>query len=188
MRPRVQPPVAGLKLSHSADSQHEPFDGDVAPCVVTWKTMIQKTYSPKKDEIERQWWIVDAEGKTLGRLATHVASRLRGKHKPTFTPHADMGDFVVVINADKIVLTGRKEEQKIYYRHSGRPGGLKTETARERRAKRPIKMIEAAVWGMLPKKSLGRRQIRHLKVYAGPEHPHHAQQPEVLELKATTGA
>ena len=146
-----------------------------------------KTYSPKKDEIERQWWIVDAEGKTLGRLATQVAMRLRGKHKPIYTPHADTGDFVVVINAEKVVVTGRKEDDKLYRRHSGRPGGLKEETLRERRARRPEMIIEAAVWGMLPKNSLGRRLIRHLKVYAGAEHPHQAQQPEVLELSASVG-
>lgn len=147
-----------------------------------------KTYSPKKDEIERQWWVVDAEGKTLGRLATQVAMRLRGKHKPIYTPHADTGDFVVVINADKVVVTGRKEDDKIYRRHSGRPGGLKEETLRERRARRPEMIIEAAVWGMLPKNSLGRQLYRHLKVYAGAEHPHQAQQPEVLELVATVGS
>jgi large subunit ribosomal protein L13 len=144
--------------------------------------LMKKTYSPKLAEIERRWYVVDAAGVPLGRLASVVAVRLRGKHKPTFAPHIDTGDFVIVLNADKVVLTGRKEETKVYHRHSGYPGGLKSETAGKRRQRRPIKLIEEAVWGMLPKGPLGRRQIRKLKVYAGPEHPHQAQQPAVLDV------
>ncbi len=144
---------------------------------------MNKTYSPKIAEIDRQWFVVDASGQTLGRLAARVASTLRGKHKPTYTPHMDTGDFVVVVNADKVVLTGRKEDQKTYYRHSGRPGSLQQETARQLRSRRPIKLVENAVKGMLPKNRLGRRLYTKLKVYAGPDHPHQSQKPAVLELE-----
>jgi len=144
---------------------------------------MRTTYMAKPHEVERKWWIVDAEGKTLGRLASEVARLLRGKHKPEYTPHVDTGDFVIVINADKIHLTGKKLQKKIYYRHSGYPGGLKMATAAEMIQKRPVKVIELAVKGMLPKNSLGRRQGKKLKVYAGSEHPHQAQQPEVYELR-----
>ncbi len=146
--------------------------------------LMKKTYSPKLAEIERRWYVVDADGQTLGRLATLIATRLRGKHKPTFAPHIDTGDFVIVLNAEKIVLTGRKEEQKVYHRHTGYPGGIKSETAAKLRQRRPVKMVEEAVWGMLPKGPLGRRQIKKLKVYAGGEHPHEAQQPTVLDVPA----
>lgn len=145
---------------------------------------MQKTYSPKSAEIERQWFVVDAAGQRLGRLASEIAQTLRGKRKPMYAPHADTGDFVIVINADKVILTGRKEDQKIYRRHSGRPGGLKEETARRLRARRPERMIEVAVRGMLPKNALGRQLYRKLKVYAGPEHPHHSQQPVAVDLGA----
>ena len=141
-----------------------------------------KTYSPKIAEIERRWHVVDADGLCLGRMASRVAFVLRGKHKPTFTPHMDTGDFVIVVNAEKITLSGRKEDQKVYYSHTGRPGSLKSETARSRRQRRPVKIIEDAVWGMLPKNRLGRRLIRKLKVYGGPDHPHQSQQPEPLEV------
>lgn len=141
-----------------------------------------KTYSPKSADIQRQWFVVDADGQTLGRLATQVAETLRGKHKPMFTPHADTGDFVVVVNADKVVLTGRKEDQKVYYRHSGRPGGLKEVTARKLRQTFPERLVENAVRGMLPKNSLGRQVYRKLKVYAGPDHPHQSQKPAPLEV------
>lgn len=144
-----------------------------------------KTYSPKSAEIERQWFVVDADGKTLGRLATQVAMTLRGKHKPIYTPHADTGDFVIVVNADKVVLTGRKEDQKVYRRHSGRPGGLKETTARKLRARYPERIVENAVKGMLPKNSLGRQLYRKLKVYAGPDHPHQSQQPAPLDISAS---
>lgn len=146
--------------------------------------MSNKTYSPKRDEIDRSWVVVDAAGVPLGRLASTVARLLTGKHKPTYAPHMDVGDFVIVINAEQTVLTGRKEDQKTYYRHSGYPGGIKGETARNLRARRPEKMIERAVWGMLPKNRLGRRQLRKLKVYAGAEHPHGAQKPESFDLAA----
>jgi len=143
---------------------------------------MSKTYSPKLSEIQRSWVVVDAAGIPLGRLCSQVASILTGKNKPTYTPHLDVGDFVVVINAESAVLTGRKEDQKVYYRHSGYPGGIKAETARKLRARRPTKMLERAVWGMLPKNKLGRRQLRKLKVYVGAEHPHGAQQPQTVDL------
>lgn len=147
--------------------------------------MMQKTYMPKGNETSSQkWYIVDASGKTLGRLASQVAHVLRGKHKPTFTPHMDMGDHVIVINAGEVQLTGQKMQQKLYYRHTGYPGGLKTQTAAELLERQPEKLVELAVWGMLPHNRLGRRQIRKLRVYAGADHPHVAQQPEPLEVEA----
>lgn len=145
---------------------------------------MKKTYSPKPSEIERRWHVVDAAGQPLGRLSSLVAQLLTGKHKPTYAHHVDVGDFVIVINAREAVLTGRKEEQKIYYRHSGHPGNLKSETAGELRQRRPTKLVENAVKGMLPKNRLGRRQLRKLKVYAGAEHPHEAQQPVAYDLPA----
>ncbi len=137
----------------------------------------------KASEVERKWYVVDAEGQTLGRLASEVASILRGKHKPTFTPHVDTGDHVIIINAEKIHLTGNKLEGKIYYRHSQHPGGLKTRTAKEMLETRPEQMIEGAIKGMLPKNSLGRQMFKKLNVYKGSEHPHQAQKPEVYELR-----
>ncbi len=142
-----------------------------------------KTYMAKESEVDRQWWVVDAAGIPLGRLASQVAHVLRGKHKPIFTPHVDVGDHVVVINADKVVLTGRKKEQKMYYRHSGYPGGLRATPYGELLAKRPEFMVEKAVKGMLPKNKLGRRMGRKVKVYAGPDHPHEAQSPKDLEIE-----
>jgi large subunit ribosomal protein L13 len=139
------------------------------------------TYSAKASDRNEKWWVVDAEGQVLGRLATLVASRLRGKHKPIYTPHVDTGDMVIIVNADKIVMTGRKWAQKTYYRHSGYIGGLKEITAEKLREKRPEDIIRFAVKGMLPKNRLGRQLIKKLKVYAGAEHPHSAQQPQVLE-------
>src|SRR5262245_41221221 len=141
-----------------------------------------RTYAPKKGEILRGWWLVDAEGKTLGRLAAAVASRLTGKTKPTWAPWIDTGDHVIVVNASKVVLTGRKLQQKIYRRHSGYPGGLKEVAAGKMLAEKPERVIEEAVWGMLPKGPLGRQMYRKLKVYAGEEHPHQAQQPRVLSI------
>ena len=141
-------------------------------------------YSPKLGEVERDWYVVDATGQTLGRISTQIARLLTGKHKPQYAPHQDTGDFVVVINAEQAVLTGKKEEEKIYYRHSTYPGGLKSESAGELRGRRPAKLIEKSVRGMLPKNRLGRRQLKKLKVYAGPDHPHQAQQPKALELSA----
>ncbi len=143
--------------------------------------MKKYTYSAKASDRNEQWWVVDAEGQVLGRLATLVASRLRGKHKPIYTPHVDTGDMVIIVNADKIVMTGRKWAQKTYYRHSGYIGGLKEITAEKLREKRPEDIIRFAVKGMLPKNRLGRQLIKKLKVYAGAEHPHSAQQPQVLE-------
>ena len=139
-----------------------------------------KTYYPKKDEVERKWYVVDAEDQVLGRLASEVAAVLRGKRKPEFTPGMDVGDFIIVVNADKIRLTGRKMKNKMYYRHSGHLGNLKEITAEKLLAKSPATVIRKAVWGMLPKGSLGRQMITKLKVYAGSEHRHEAQQPESL--------
>lgn len=143
---------------------------------------MSKTFTPTPADVDRRWHVVDAEGVPLGRMATQVARLLMGKHKPTFANHMDMGDFVIVINAEKTVLTGRKEDQKVYYRHSGRPGSLKSETAAERRVRRPQLLVEDAVRRMLPKSRLGRAMYRKLKVYAGTEHPHEAQQPETFDV------
>jgi large subunit ribosomal protein L13 len=142
-----------------------------------------RTYSPKPGEIERQWHVIDATDVVLGRLATHTATLLRGKHKPTFAPHGDTGDFVIVVNAGKVALTHDKRHTKIAYRHSGYPGGLKRVSYDELLAKRPEKAIELAVKGMLPHNKLGRAQLKKLKVYAGNEHPHAAQQPVPFEIK-----
>jgi large subunit ribosomal protein L13 len=139
-----------------------------------------KTWNAKAESFERRWYVVDAEGQTLGRLATRVADTLRGKRKPEYTPHVDSGDFVVVVNADKISVTGKKLDEKRYYRHSGYPGGLRSRTLREELDRRPTEVVRRAVKGMLPRNRLARRQITKLKVYAGPEHPHQAQSPEPL--------
>ncbi len=144
---------------------------------------MRTTYMAKPLEVERKWLIIDAAGKTLGRLASEAAALIRGKHKPEFTPHIDTGDFVIVINAEKIVLTGKKLQQKKYYTHSHYPGGLKTTTAQEMLNKKPARIIELAVYGMLPKNKLGHQLQGKLKVYAGSEHPHQARQPEVYELR-----
>jgi large subunit ribosomal protein L13 len=141
-----------------------------------------RTYTPKAGDAQRQWLVIDATDVVLGRLASQVAVLLRGKHKATFAPHVDMGDFVVVVNADKVALTGAKLEQKRAYRHSGYPGGLKSRTYAEMLDKHPAKAVEKAVRGMLPKNSIGRAQLSKLKVYAGPEHPHQAQKPQPFEI------
>ena len=141
-----------------------------------------KTYSAKPGEITRDWYVVDADGQTLGRLATQIADRLRGKGKPQFTPHVDTGDFVVVVNAEKIAVTGNKRAAKMYYRHSGYPGGLKSRTLNDMLERRPEEVIRLAVKGMLPRNRLARKQLTKLKVYAGPEHPHAAQQPQPMEI------
>lgn len=141
-----------------------------------------RSYVPKENEISRDWVVLDAADQVLGRLATEAARLLRGKHKPAFTPFLDTGDFVVVVNAERVRLTGTKIDDKVYYRHSGRPGSLKSETARERLGSRPERVIEAAVWGMLPKNRLGRKLLKKLKVYSGPDHPHQAQQPKTHTL------
>jgi large subunit ribosomal protein L13 len=140
-----------------------------------------KTYSAKPGEVTREWYLVDAEGKTLGRLATQIADTLRGKRKPQYTPHVDTGDFVIVVNAEKIQVTGNKLDQKRYYRHSGYPGGLRSRTLREQLDRRPTEVLRVAVKGMLPKNRLARQQLTKLKIYAGPEHPHEAQNPKALE-------
>jgi large subunit ribosomal protein L13 len=145
----------------------------------------RKTYSAKSADVKREWFVVDAEGKTLGRLASTIAATLRGKHKPIFTPHVDTGDFVIVVNAEKIKVTGAKETDKFYYSHSGYPGGLKTSALKDLRAKHPERILENAVRGMLPRNTLGRAQFKKLKVYVGTEHPHSAQSPATLVLDDT---
>ena len=141
-----------------------------------------RTFTEKQADIERDWYLVDAEGETLGRLASRIAPILKGKHKPTYTPYLDCGDFVVIINAEKVRVTGRKLDQVFYHHHSGYPGGLKSVSLREQLDRYPERVLQAAVRGMLPKNKLGRRMIKKLKVYAGNEHPHEAQQPKPLEL------
>lgn len=148
---------------------------------------MNKTYVPSVDSIQANWYVVDAADQRLGRLATEIAMILRGKNKPTYTPHMDTGDFVIVVNADKVAVTGKKRSQKLYRRHSGRPGGMKTETFAKLQARIPERIIEQAVRGMLPKNSLGRKLFTKLKVYAGPDHPHDAQKPEVLQIKTIPG-
>lgn len=141
-----------------------------------------KTYSAKAEQINREWFLIDAEGKTLGRIATEIALRLRGKHKPEYTPHVDTGDYIVVINAEKVAVTGNKMNDKVYQHHTGYVGNLKTISLKDMLAKYPERVIEKAVKGMLPKNSLGRQMYRKLKVYAGHEHPHAAQEPKALEV------
>ena len=142
-----------------------------------------RTYQATPQDRERNWYVVDAEGRTLGRLATQIADVLRGKRKPTYTPHCDVGDFVIVVNAEKIAVTGKKLEDKLYWRHSGYPGGIKSKTLGDLLEQRPEEVIRRAVKGMLPRNRLARQQLRKLKVYAGPEHPHHAQKPEQLLIE-----
>ena len=146
-----------------------------------------KTWNAKPAEVQRRWYIVDAEGQTLGRLATQIADTLRGKRKPEYTPHVDTGDFVVVVNAEKVAVTGKKLEQKLYHRHSGYPGGLRSRTLAEQLERRPTEVLRKAVKGMLPRNRLGRAQITKLKIYAGPDHPHEAQMPEPLGRRHTEG-
>ncbi len=148
---------------------------------------MNKTYLPSQESLERKWYVVDATDQRLGRLATEVATILRGKNKATFTPNMDVGDFVVIVNAEKIDVTGKKRSQKLYRRHSGRPGGMKTETFAQLQKRIPARIIEQAVKGMLPKNSLGRKLFTKLKVYSGPDHPHHAQKPEILHVKTIPG-
>jgi large subunit ribosomal protein L13 len=143
-----------------------------------------KTFVATPANRERNWLVVDATGKTLGRLATQIADALRGKTKPEFTPHCDVGDFVIVVNAEKVTVTGNKREAKRYYRHSGYPGGLRSRTFEEMQARRPEEIIRLAVKGMIPRSRLGRQQLRKLKIYAGPDHPHQAQQPQTMEVEA----
>ncbi len=147
---------------------------------------MNKTSIPSIDSISRQWYLVDAENQTLGRLATEVASVLRGKNKPNFTPHLDNGDFVVVVNAEKILVTGKKAEQKLYRRHSGRPGGMKVENFSSLQGRLPERIVEKAIKGMLPHNALGRQLFRKLKVYKGSEHPHAAQNPQILRVNSSS--
>jgi large subunit ribosomal protein L13 len=153
-------------------------------CSAWWKEfhLGVKTYTVRKGDIKREWYVVDAQGKTLGRLASEIAKILRGKHKPIYVPHLDCGDYVIVVNAEKVRVTGKKLDQKFYYRHSGYPGGLTSITLRNQIQKHPARVMEAAVRGMLPKNRLGRAMIKKLKVYAGDSHPHQAQQPKALAL------
>jgi len=141
-----------------------------------------KTYTPKPEDIQREWFVIDAKDQTLGRLAARIAHILRGKHKPIFAPHTDTGDYVIVVNADKIRVTGKKLDQKIYYRHSNYPGGFRTETLRDLMQRHPDRVIQTAVRGMLPRNRLGRQMIKKLKIYEGANHPHEAQKPKVYEL------
>ena len=142
-----------------------------------------KTWTAKPGEVTRDWYVVDADGKTLGRLATRIADTLRGKNKPQYTPHVDTGDFVIVVNAEKIAVTGQKLDKKLYYSHSGYPGGLRTRTLRVQLERRPTEVLRKAVKGMLPRNRLARQQINKLKIYAGPDHPHEAQAPKTLEVE-----
>jgi large subunit ribosomal protein L13 len=144
---------------------------------------MMKSYMARPLEVERRWYVVDAEGQTLGRLATEIARLLRGKNKPQYTPHVDTGDFVVVVNAEKVVVTGKKAEQKVYRRHSGYPGGLKETSYEQMMERRPTEILRRAVKGMMPKNRLARQQLRKLKIYAGPEHPHAAQNPQPYEVR-----
>ena len=142
-----------------------------------------KSYMARPLEVERKWYVVDAEGKHLGRLATEIVRVLRGKNKPRYTPHVDVGDFVVVVNADKVAVTGRKAQQRVYRRHSGYPGGMKETSYEQMLARKPTEILRKAVYGMMPKTRLARKQFKKLKIYAGPEHPHAAQDPQTLEVK-----
>ena len=142
-----------------------------------------KSYMARPAQVERKWHLIDAEGQTLGRLATEIARLLRGKNKPQYTPHVDTGDFVVVVNAERVVVTGKKAEQRVYRRHSGYPGGMKETSYEQMLARKPTEILRKAVYGMMPKTRLARQQFRKLKIYAGPEHPHTAQNPQRLEVK-----
>jgi large subunit ribosomal protein L13 len=159
------------------------YDPRLAPALGALFAMTTKTYVATPKDRQRDWYVVDAAGQTLGRLATQLADALRGKRKPEYTPHCDTGDFVIVINAEKIAVTGEKREKKRYWRHSGYPGAIRSRTLGEELERRPEEVIRRAVRGMLPRNRLGRAQLRKLKVYAGPEHPHAAQQPEMLEIE-----
>jgi large subunit ribosomal protein L13 len=144
---------------------------------------MMKSYMARPLEVERKWYVVDAEGKHLGRLATEIVRVLRGKNKPQYTPHVDVGDFIVVVNADRVAVTGRKAEQRVYRRHSGYPGGMKETSYEQMLARKPTEVLRKAVYGMMPKTRLARKQFKKLKIYAGPEHPHAAQDPQTLEVK-----
>jgi large subunit ribosomal protein L13 len=170
--------------------QQMPLASSTRTLIISTRILVKtmnKTYLPPQDSIERNWYVVDATDQRLGRLASEIAMVLRGKNKPSYTPHLDTGDFVIVINAEKVAVTGKKSSQKLYRRHSGRPGGMKTETFNQLQARLPERIVEQAVKGMLPKNTLGRQLFTKLKVYAGPDHPHQAQTPEVLDVKTIPG-
>ena len=173
-------------FSEQKNLKHKTIKADFRAFLRSVMTLVEdcimKTYHTPVKEIERKWFVVDAENKVLGRLASEIAFRLRGKHKSNFSPHVDVGDFVVVVNADKVKLTGNKLDDKVYYRHSGYMGGIKERTAKEVLEKNPTDLLKMAVKGMLSKNSLGRKQLKKLKIYSGNEHPHAAQQPESLEI------
>lgn len=176
IRPALRPDIFCLDLDRRAwHRQHKKQDREKNMDVNSFKTL-----SAKPLEVERDWYVIDAENQIVGRLASQIATILRGKHKPNFTPHVDTGDFVIVINADKVRFTGSKERQKEYFRHTGYPGGVKLRTPAEMRDRKPTYILESAVKGMLPKGPLGKRMFKKLKVYAGPDHPHEAQQPKEL--------
>ena len=192
---RTVPPFTGPTAEWPGDSAGNEFRGSISPLQTADETglplhlcaaahrggsLVVKTYVATPATRERNWLVVDATGKTLGRLATHIADALRGKRKPDYTPHIDVGDFVIVVNAEKIAVTGNKRQAKLYYRHSGYPGGLRSRTLAEQLDRRPTEVIRAAVKGMLPRNRLARQQLTKLKVYAGPEHPHEAQNPQPL--------
>jgi large subunit ribosomal protein L13 len=174
----VDPPAAADRVGKAIFGYNPPPAGGLQ----VRRFLDMKTYNAKPGEIARDWYVVDASGQTLGRLATAIADTLRGKNKPQFTPHVDTGDFVVVVNAEKIAVTGNKLDQKQYYRHSGYPGGLKQRSLREQLERRPTEVLRKAVKGMLPRNRLSRQQITKLKIYAGPQHPHEAQQPKPLPV------
>src|SRR5205085_7955826 len=179
---RPEPPTSATRAT-AAPKSFAPGCYDSRPADAQSAVSMQKTWTAKPGEVERRWYLVDAEGKTLGRLATQIADTLRGKTKPQYTPHVDTGDFVVVVNAEKIAVTGKKLDDKMYHRHSGYPGGLRSRPLREELERRPTEVLRKAVKGMLPRTRLGRAQLLKLKIYAGPEHPHEAQAPKPLKLQ-----
>jgi len=179
--------TVGHYLTASDSICHRPTSGPSlhvsSRVTYVMKPQLQRTFSPKPSDIERAWYVVDAANVPLGRLSSEIAQVLRGKNKPTYAPHVDGGDFVIVVNADKVHVSGNKEIEKVYFRHSGYPGGLRAQTLSEVREKHPERLVEVAVRGMLPKNRLGRQMLRKLKVYAGADHPHDAQKPEPFTLK-----
>ena len=180
----MRPERGSIPLPREARFERDSLQSSVAACPVTRLHFAVKTYVANSTTRERNWLVVDANGQTLGRLATQIADALRGKRKPEYTPHVDTGDFVIVVNAEKISVSGNKRAEKRYYRHSGYPGGIKSRTLEEMLERRPEEVIRLAVKGMLPRNRLARKQLTKLKVYAGPEHPHVAQQPQPLEINS----
>ena len=183
MLPRLVGHYIKEPIPYGLAPSREPFPDAIYRDSYLMKAQLQKTFSPKPGDIERSWYVIDATDAPLGRLSSEVAQILRGKGKPTYAPHVDGGDFVVVVNAEKVYVSGEKETDKVYYSHSGYPGGLRAETLEEIRRKHPERLVEKAVRGMIPKNRLGRQMLTKLKVYAGPDHPHQAQSPQPIELK-----